>query len=67
MAIRGAAAAAQIRRIGCLVLGNAESFRTELRDGLQKLGYVEGQNINFDFRSADGNIDLLPKLAVELA
>jgi putative tryptophan/tyrosine transport system substrate-binding protein len=38
----------------------------ELRDGLRKLGYVEGQNINFEFRSADGNFDLLPKLAAEL-
>src|SRR5215472_10774224 len=58
----------KVRRIGCLLLGNAdaESFRTALRDGLRKLGYVEGQNINFDFRSAEENIDLLPKLAAEL-
>ena len=58
----------KVRRVGCLLLGNAdaESFKTELRDGLQMLGHVEGQNINFDFRSADGNIDLLPKLAAEL-
>jgi len=58
----------KVRRIGALLLGNAdaESFRTELRDGLRKLGYVEGQNINFDFRSAGGNIDLLAQLAAEL-
>jgi putative tryptophan/tyrosine transport system substrate-binding protein len=58
----------KVRRIGALLLGNldAESFRTELRDGLRKLGYVEGQNINFDFRSAGGNIDLLPQLVAEL-
>ena len=38
-----------------------------MRDGLRKLAYVAGQqNINFDFRSAEGNIDLLPKLAAEL-
>ena len=51
----------KVRLIGALLLGNAdaESFRTELRDGLRKLGYVEGQNINFEFRSAD-------KLAAEL-
>ena len=68
MAIRGAAAAAQNSsdRLSCSGEADAESFRTELRDGPQKLGYVEGQNINFDFRSADGNIDLLPKLAAEL-
>jgi putative tryptophan/tyrosine transport system substrate-binding protein len=58
----------KVRQVGALLLGNAdaESFRTELRDGLRKLGYVEGQNINFDFRSAEGNINLLPKLAAEL-
>ena len=62
------AQSSKVRRIGCLLLGNAdaESFRTELRDGLRKLGYVEGQNINFDFRSAEGNIDLLPTLAGDL-
>jgi len=58
----------KVRLIGVLLLGNAdaESFRTELRDGLRKLGYVEGQNINFEFRSADGKFDLLPKLGAEL-
>ena len=58
----------KVRLIGVLLLGNAdaESFRTELRDGLRKLGYVEGQNINFKFLSADGKFDLLPKLAAEL-
>ena len=58
----------KVRLIGVLLLGNADakSFRTELRDGLRKLGYVEGQNINFEFRSADGKFDLLPKLGAEL-
>jgi putative tryptophan/tyrosine transport system substrate-binding protein len=58
----------KVRLIGILLLGNAdaESFRAELRDGLRKLGYIEGQNIDFEFRSADGKFDLLPKLAAEL-
>jgi ABC-type uncharacterized transport system substrate-binding protein len=58
----------KVRRIGCLLLGNADadSFKVELVDGLRKLGYFEGQNITFDFRSAEENIDLLPKLAAEL-
>jgi putative tryptophan/tyrosine transport system substrate-binding protein len=58
----------KVRLIGVLLLGNAdaESFRTELRDGLRKLGYVEGQSINFKFLSAGGKFDLLPKLAAEL-
>jgi ABC-type uncharacterized transport system substrate-binding protein len=31
-----------------------------------KSGYVEGQNIQYELRSADNNIALLPKLAAEL-
>jgi putative ABC transport system substrate-binding protein len=33
---------------------------------LRKSGYVEGQNVRFDFRSAEEKLDLLPKLAAEL-
>ncbi len=59
---------AKVQRIAALILGNAdaESFRTEMREGLLKSGYVEGQNILFDVRSAQGRLDLLPKLAAEL-
>jgi putative tryptophan/tyrosine transport system substrate-binding protein len=45
---------------------DAESFKKELRDGLRELGYVEGQNIAFEFRSAEGNANRLPALAAEL-
>jgi putative ABC transport system substrate-binding protein len=56
------------RRIGALLLGNAdvESFRQEMRDELRKSDFIEGQNIIFDFRSAEGKLDILPKLAAEL-
>jgi putative ABC transport system substrate-binding protein len=58
----------RIRRVGILVQENAdaESLRTELREGLRKFGYVEGQNIRFEIRSADEKLDLLPSLAAEL-
>jgi putative tryptophan/tyrosine transport system substrate-binding protein len=58
----------KVRRIGALILeiADAESFRTELREELRKLGYVEGRNILFEFRSAEEKIDRLPTLAAEL-
>ena len=58
----------RVRHIGILLLGNAEaaSLRTELRETLRKSGYVEGQNLQFQVRSADGKLDSLPRLAAEL-
>ena len=55
-------------RVGALYIGLAdgESFKKELQEGLRELGYVAGQNIEFDFRSADGKADRLPALAAEL-
>jgi hypothetical protein len=32
----------------------------QLRESLRKSGYVEGQNLAFEVRSADGKLDLLP-------
>src|SRR5262245_4999358 len=32
----------------------------------RQLGYVEGQNIAFEFRSGEGQLDRLPRLAAEL-
>src|SRR6266550_2114102 len=65
------AARAQQRKIptiGALVIGNIspEQFWREFRQGLRDLGYVEGQNIRFEFRSAEGHLDRLPELAAEL-
>ena len=58
----------KMARIGALYIGtaDAELFKNELREGLQELGYVEGQNIAFEFRSAEGQLDRLPGLAAEL-
>jgi hypothetical protein len=44
----------------------AREFWREFRQGLRDLGYIEGQNIRFEFRSAEGQIDRLPELAGEL-
>jgi putative ABC transport system substrate-binding protein len=58
----------KVARIGVLYIGtaDAESFKKELREGLGELGYVEGQHIAFEFRSAEGKLDRLPELAAEL-
>jgi putative ABC transport system substrate-binding protein len=37
-----------------------------LREGLRELGYVEGQNIRFEYRGAQGHAERLPQLAEEL-
>jgi ABC transporter substrate binding protein len=58
----------KMARIGMLYIGlaDAQSFKKELREALRELGYVEGQNIAFEFRSAEGKLDRLPGLASEL-
>jgi putative ABC transport system substrate-binding protein len=70
-AMRPLAARAQepkMPTVGALVIGNInpEQFWREFREGLRDLGYVEGQNIRFEFRSAEGHLDRLPELAAEL-
>jgi len=40
--------------------------RQEIREALRKVGYVEGQNISIEYRSAEGKIDRNPALAAEL-
>ena len=58
----------KVARVGVLYIGtaDAESFKGELREGLRELGYADGQNIVFEFRSAEGKLDRLPELAAEL-
>ena len=58
----------KLPRIGVLTLGNLdpELFFKEFREGLRDLGYVEGQSIAFEFRSAAGDPKKLALLAAEL-
>lgn len=53
------------RRIGALDLEGDAPPELFLR-GLAELGYVEGQNIVIEYRSADNQRERLPELAVEL-
>jgi putative tryptophan/tyrosine transport system substrate-binding protein len=60
--------AAKVPLIGVLVTGNTDpaQFWRLFRQGLRDLGYVEGQNIRFEFRSAEGQANRLLELAAEL-
>jgi putative ABC transport system substrate-binding protein len=47
-------------------LDNAAPLIASFREGLNEAGYVEGQNVTIEFRSAEDHIDRLPKLVTEL-
>ena len=64
------AAAAQRRNmptIGVLVVDapGSEKFWRIFREALRELGYVEGQNVRFEFRTDQGQAGRLLELAVE--
>src|SRR5262245_15703067 len=55
--------------IGFLHPTSLESFAESLggfRQGLKEAGFVEGENVAFEFRWADGQLDRLPTLAADL-
>ena len=58
----------KLPRIGILALGNLDPalFFKEFREGLRELGYIEGQSVAFEFRSAGGDAQRLAILAAEL-
>ncbi len=61
--------AKKVPRIGYLTSSDpaTESTRSEgIRQALRDLGYVEGQNIAFEYRYAEGKLDRFPELAAEL-
>src|SRR5262249_33489914 len=43
-----------------------ERYLASFRESMRRLGYVEGSNVRFEFRFAEGYLDRLPDLAVEL-
>src|SRR5262245_15832698 len=46
--------------------GSIENILRAFRQGLKDSGYVEGENVAFEYRWADNQMDRLPALAAEL-
>jgi putative ABC transport system substrate-binding protein len=56
----------KVYRIGFLSGTTIPDLLEALRQGLREAGWVEGQNFNFEYRSAEGKFELIPELATEL-
>jgi putative tryptophan/tyrosine transport system substrate-binding protein len=59
--------AGKISRVGYVsTVGSSDANFEELRQGLRDLGYVEGKNIAFEYRAAEGKSELIPGFIAEL-
>ena len=59
----------KVSRIGYLLSFDPATDSTgieAIRLALRELGYIEGQNIVFEYRYAEGKLDRIPELAAEL-
>jgi putative ABC transport system substrate-binding protein len=63
---RAGLAQAKVHRIGLLVPADTAPYVQPFREAMRKLGYVDGQNIELDVRSAHGKTERLAGLAAEL-
>ena len=58
--------AGKIARLGVLLFGATDPNLDAFRQGLRELGHIEGRNLIIEYRTAEGNAERLPELAVEL-
>jgi putative tryptophan/tyrosine transport system substrate-binding protein len=68
-AVPGAQRPDKVPRVGCLTSGGssgAQPLYDAFRETLRQLGYVEGQSIAIEYRSAGSHIERLLELAREL-
>ena len=57
----------KVHRIGVLMFTSSSLAIEQLQQGLHELGYVEGQNLTLEVRSAEGHVERLADLAAELS
>ena len=64
----GAAQQPKMPTIGALVVGSpgSDRFWRLFRQSMRELGYIDGQNLRYEFRSDEGQASRLPNLAAEL-
>src|SRR5262245_41930537 len=58
--------AKKIPRVGYLGIVEFPEREEAFRKGMREHGYIEGRNVQIDFRSAGGKVERLPGLATEL-
>ena len=59
--------APKIPHVGILFIGGRDQPHLEsFKQGMREHGYIEGKNVVFEYRYAEGNYDRLPDLAADL-
>jgi putative ABC transport system substrate-binding protein len=61
-----AARVAQIGLLSSFSPSDTAAWHQAFRQGLRDLGWIEGRNLNIEYRYAEGRIDRLPGLAADL-
>src|SRR5215204_6377744 len=69
LAARAQQPADKLPLIAVLIAGSEAAYRRDLesfRGGMRQLGYSDGENIRYEYRFADGDLERLPGLAADL-
>lgn len=57
---------AKLFRVGYLSTTGGSPYLRVVQEGLRDVGWVEGQNVISEYRGAEGKVDRLPRLALDL-